>query len=435
MSITQNLVTHIRSRVVRAADRHHAALFMLDALASAYAGSSTPVGRKLINWGRHSANSVREQSFLMGALTHITETDDLHRASVTHPGCVVVPAVLAAVQRSEASAHDVLDATLSGFEAMCRIGRAVGPAHYKVWHNTASCGPFGSAMALADLYSLSDEQCVHALGNAGTQSSGLWQFLKTGAMSKHLHAGRASEAGVLAAELAQYDFTGAPDILEGEQGVFIAMCPDANPDAVLANPDAVWELVQTSIKPWPSCRHTHPAIDAALELNAQLGNAIVESVTIDAYKAALNICDRPTVTNEYQAKFSLQHCVATALSNGRVGLDSFSASAREAVDELLPKTTVQLSNEVEARYPESWGVIVSCKLSDGRDLSSVRIDCKGDPELPLSDDEMINKARSLLDFGGLSAAQSDAVVNDVLGLADGVSNSHLMDGFMQHIMR
>src|SRR5690606_14080258 len=124
----------------------------------------------------------------------------------------------------------------------CRVGMAVGPAHYRVWHNTATCGPYGSAMAAAELLGLDDVQAVHALGNAGTQSAGLWQFLETGAMSKHLHAGRAAEAGIVAAELAARGFTGAPAILEGEKGFFAGACPDARPEALLADPAAPWQL-------------------------------------------------------------------------------------------------------------------------------------------------------------------------------------------------
>ena len=119
-------------------------------------------------------------------------------------------------------------------------------------------------MTAATLLRLTDEETVHALGNAGTQSAGLWEFLNTGAMSKHLHAGRGAEAGIVSAQLAQLGFTGPPAILEGPQGLFAGACPDPDPAAVLRDPDEPWQVHQTSIKPWPSCRHTHPVIDAAI---------------------------------------------------------------------------------------------------------------------------------------------------------------------------
>jgi 2-methylcitrate dehydratase PrpD len=213
MSLTQDLIKLIQNKPVQPSDLESAAMFTLDAIASAYAGSTTPVGQVLKRWAGSSDLDFKRRVLLMGALTHITETDDLHRASVTHPGCVVVPAALALGEKLNSTPQQILTAILHGFEAMCRIGSAVGPAHYKIWHNTATCGPFGSAMAAATLLDLDEDQTMHALGNAGTQSCGFWQFMDTGAMSKHLHAGRASESGLLAAELAQHGFSGPPEIL------------------------------------------------------------------------------------------------------------------------------------------------------------------------------------------------------------------------------
>ena len=190
-----------------------------------------------------------------------------------------------------------------------------------IWHNTATCGPFGSAMAAASLLGLDDEETLHALGNAGTQSSGFWQFMETGAMSKHLHAGRASESGLLAAELAAHGFTGSPEILEGAKGMFAGMCIDPIPENILADADGEWQLPLTSIKPWPSCRHTHPLIDCALELHGKLNGEEITHVEIETYQAALAVCNRPDPYTEYQSKFSLYHCAAIAILDGVVKID------------------------------------------------------------------------------------------------------------------
>jgi 2-methylcitrate dehydratase PrpD len=218
MSLTQALIDLIRKKPISPSDLDDAALFTLDAVAAAYAGSSTPVGAILRNWAEAGDLDLKRKALLMGALTHITETDDLHRASVTHPGCVVIPAVLALGSKTGATGEQMLTAIIHGFEAMCRVGAAVGPAHYRIWHNTSTCGPFGSAMAIASLLELSDKETLSALGNAGTQSSGFWQFMESGAMSKHLHAGRAAESGMLAAEMAAFGLTGPAEILEGAKG-------------------------------------------------------------------------------------------------------------------------------------------------------------------------------------------------------------------------
>jgi 2-methylcitrate dehydratase PrpD len=423
----------IRNKPIGEDDLASAAMFTLDALATAYAGSVTAPGRKLIAWAQSGDMDSKRQAFLMGALTHITETDDLHRASVTHPGCVVVPAALSLGEKTGASADKILTAILHGFEAMCRIGAAVGPTHYKVWHNTATCGPYGSAMAAATLLDLDSEQTIHALGNAGTQSSGFWQFIETGAMSKHLHAGRACESGLLAAELAAHGFTGSPQILEGEKGMFAAMCADPIPDAITVAPDDPWQLRLTSIKPWPCCRHTHPAIDCALALHHELNGAEIQSIDVDTYQAALDVCDRPEPDNEYAAKFSLYHCVSFALQNGEVRLDSFSDKARDQTSELRKLTKLHVADPFASRYPLSWGSGVRVKTEKGAVVAATRKDCKGDPELALDEFEMRVKAINLMRYGGLDETASEAKCNEVLSLPTSSEIVGLFSAFIKTI--
>ena len=194
LSLTGNLVRLIREKPITDADLDQAAFFTLDAVANILAGRNSDPGRILLDWWCATAPSnvapePGRMAFLMAALCHILETDDLHRASVAHPGCVVVPAAWTLAAKRGMRGKALLTAILHGFEAMTRVGMAVGAAHYRIWHNTATCGPFGAAMAAGNLLALTDEAAMNALGNAGSQSSGLWQFLDTGAMTKHLHGG------------------------------------------------------------------------------------------------------------------------------------------------------------------------------------------------------------------------------------------------------
>ncbi len=434
MSLTQALIALIRDKPISDQDLEQAASFSLDAIACAYAGSATGVGEILRNWAAQDDIDSKRQALLMGALTHITETDDLHRASVTHPGCVVVPAVLSLGGKLGSSNEQMLVAVLHGFEAMCRIGAAVGPAHYRVWHNTATCGPFGSAMASAHLLGLSNEQTLNALGNAGTQSSGFWQFMETGAMSKHLHAGRACESGMLAAELAAQGFTGSPEILEGKKGFFAAMCADPEPQNILS-PDANWQLRLTSIKPWPSCRHTHPIIDCALEIHYLLDGKQVKEISVKTYQAALDVCDCVEPETEYQAKFSLYHTAAIAVIDGVVGLDSFSANARARSASLRRKTIVSAVDPYASSYPDSWGAEVVAITESGDSFKISRKDCKGDPELALDYDEMRHKAMGLLQYGGLNESHASQLCDSVHSMTTRTNAVTILTDFIKHIMR
>ncbi len=429
-SLTEQLAQLILSKPITDSDRKVAAALTLDAVANALAGRMTEPGAMIRRWYRALDPSGLGQrdpgrdAFVMGALTHALEVDDLHRASVVHPGCVVIPAAWAAARAGIADGPAFLDAVIRGFEACCRVGMGVGPAHYKIWHNTATCGPFGAAAATASLLTLDEAATVHALGNAGTQSAGLWEFLDTGAMSKHLHAGRAAEAGWLAAALAAEGFTGPPAILEGRRGFFAGACPDADPDAVMADPDAPWQVHATSYKPWPSCRHTHPAIDAARELRAAVADRgaspdQIAAVHVRTYPTAIEVCDRVRPQTDYEAKFSLQHCVAAGLSRPAVDFAAFGPEARASLTALRARVTLMEEPRYADAYPRDWGSTVSLTLRDGTRLDAERACAKGDPEAPLSVDELREKAAMLLAFGQIP--DPEAWIDSLLGLPDAPS--------------
>lgn len=416
ISLTGSLAALIAAKPLGDEDYRAAALFTLDALANALAGRRTAAGAILLDWADAEPLTTGREALLLGGLTHILEVDDLHRASVVHPGCVVVPAAYVLAKRRNLRGRAVLAAVLRGFEACCRVGMAVGPAHYRIWHNTATCGPFGSAYAAGDILGLDHAAMIHALGNAGTQSSGLWEFLDTGAMSKHLHAGRAAEAGLLAADLAARGFSGPPRILEGEKGFFKATCADPKPERLLADPDAPWQLRLTSIKPWPSCRHTHPAIDACLSLSSKVGNRKIEHVRVGTYQAALDVCDRIAPRSEYEAKFSLQHTAAAALTDGQVDFASFDAVARERLAATAARVEIAATAPYVQRYPAAWGAEIEVRLDDGSQLSASREHAYGDPENPLDEAAMRTKAAMLLEYGGVASPAK--FIDAVLALAD-----------------
>lgn len=395
-SLTSKLVDLIDSKPISDSDLISASHFVLDTVACVIGGQNSTPGKILKDWFKGADRGIGSDVFLASGLAHILEIDDLHRDSVLHPGCVVIPLAWHLSAQLKKNGREFLEAVLHGYEAVTRIGMAVGPAHYKVWHNTSTCGPFGAAITASKLLGLNHKQTVWALGNAGTQSCGLWQFLPDEAMSKHLHTARAAEAGLTAATLAARGFTGAECILEGKQGFFRALCPDAIPDAVLATPEAPWQLTQTSIKPWPCCRHTHPVIDAALELHSKIDQEISYKVDIETFQAALDVCNRPSPETSYTAKFSLQHCVNIALLNGIVDFESFNEYQRTRASETSTETSVIATSEYNDAYPERWGATVRVTSPSGETLTATRKDCKGDPQSPLSHQEIELKAKMVL---------------------------------------
>ena len=393
--------------------------YVLDWLGSALAGTATEPGRILIDYagaagsgpcqiiGTGLSGSAETAALVNGGLSHIVEMDDLDRGSVLHPAAVVIPAALAVAERAGASGPDFLQAVVAGYEVAIRIGQAVGKRHYRYFHNTATCGIFGAAAAAGWLLGLDEKQLVWAWGNAGTQAAGLWQFNHEGDMSKHLHAGMAAANGVRAADLARRNFSGARHILEGERGFFAATAPEANPDLVIAALDQPgYKIGGVSIKPYPSCRHTHPAIDAALAIRARLAGGRIKDCRIDTYQAALDLCDNPDPQTPYAAKFSLHYCVSSALIRGQVGLADFdsSAIAQPAIRQLLARTTVNHHADFERRYPAQWPARVTVTLADGTALTEQVLHPTGDPENNLDQAALRAKFGQLAAYGGHAEA-------------------------------
>jgi 2-methylcitrate dehydratase PrpD len=418
---------------------------ILDWLGSAIAGSQTEAGRIILDHasaqgkgqgsviGLRDKKGIESAAFANGALSHIVEMDDLHRASVVHPAAPVIPAALAEAQRVGRSGRELLLAVALGYEVAIRIGEAVGRSHYRLWHNTATCGVFGAAAAAGWLLGLSQEQMVWAMGNAGTQAAGLWQFLADGAMSKHLHTGKAARDGLLAAELAARGFTGAREILDGEQGFFQAMSQDAQPQKVLEalSPQmASYRIETVSMKPYPSCRHTHPAVDAALRLGQEhsFKPDSLSKVEVAIYRAALDVADNPRPTNPYAARFSLQYCVARALLDGRLVRADFTPQEIQhpAVRDLMAKTKVVVDEGLDALYPAKWQARVSVVLADGTTHQSLVSAPKGDPENPLTEAELTEKFCQMLE-GTPYTRCSSLLIESISSLPDSKSVDGLLE--------
>lgn len=431
MSITGALA-EVCLRGATAIDRKRASMHVLDWVGCASIGATSEAGRVLSTWAsEHAAGPCRTLQagrrdlatavIANAAVGNVLEMDDIHRAAILHPGPIVIPAALALAEREGASAEAFLDAVVRGYEAMIRVGAAVGPGHYAYWHNTSTCGPFGSAAAGGSLLGLDAKAWVDAFGNAGTQAAGLWQVRHEPVMSKQLHNGRAAHAGVLAADLARLGFTGPAAILEGPQGFFAAMCPGADVRDVVRDPGAAWKIHETSFKPWPACRHAHAAIDAALAVRARLGGAGVKRVWVRTYRDALVFCDRPLPRTVHEAKFSLQHSVAVTLAGGPPPLAAFEPAAIGRADVAALRATIEVStaDPYASAYPRHYGAAVEVETVDGARRSAAVPDALGDPENPLDQAALRAKALALMQAAGLPDRRAADIVTACLALPDG----------------
>jgi 2-methylcitrate dehydratase PrpD len=312
-----------------------------------------------------------------------------------HPGASTIAAALAVAQATNARGPAFLRAVVLGYEISTRIGVVMGPAHYRHWHNTGTVGSFGAAAAAASLLQLDEPATAHALALATTFTAGLQQAFRHESMAKPLHAGRAAEAGVLAAQLAARGMRSTLDMLDGEVGLGRAMSDGPDWSAIGATLGRDFHITRLTFKNHVGCGHTFAAIDGALALQHEHGftHADIERVHLGVYRPTLDIAPHVEPRDADQAKFSLHYMVATALVHGSVRLAAFEPARLNdaATRALMGRITKALDPAVDAAFPGRRGARVEVDLRDGRRFVRLQSDRKGDPQLPLSDADLEDK--------------------------------------------
>jgi len=347
------------------------------------------------------------------AASHVVEQDDLHNRSVFHPGAVVFPPVIAVAQSVDCSGEDVVAAVVAGYECGIRIGEFLGAGHYRVFHTTATAGTLAAAMAVCNLLKLDRETTWHALGCAGTQAAGLWEFLRDAADSKQLHTAKAAMDGITAAYAARHGMTAARRILEGERGMAAGLLGQGDPAAIAAQLGTRWAVLETSFKYHASCRHTHPAADALAEIRRRHNPhpARIARITAYVYQAAADVLGAVEFPRSiHQSKFSMGFVLALIARYGRAGVGEFTEAglADRELMRLHDVVGMVVDEQIQARYPRHWTARVEVELDDGTVYRHAVESPKGDPDNPLSGAELECKFRTLCEFGGaVNAAQAD----------------------------
>jgi 2-methylcitrate dehydratase PrpD len=401
---------------------------VLDWLGSAMAGSLEPPARMaqrvVAGLGRSdeatvfsaARSSAAGAALANGVASHILEFDDVHKGSTLHPAAPVIPAALAVAEREHADGKAFLLAVAVGYEAALRIGEAVNPSHYRYWHPTGTAATFGAAAAAGSILKLDAACMIDALGSAGTQAAGLWEFNADGAMSKHLHPGKAAFNGILSADLAREGFTGASRILEGDRGFFRAMSEHYDASRITAELGRHWKILENCYKLHSCCGHTHTAIDVALDLRRDN----ISSVLIETYGPGYEIVKEMNPSTPYQAKFSIAYCVASALTEGVVGLEQFSPARIANPPALLAKTRVVVDPALTAKYPAAWPARLTVTLEDGTVLRGESDFPRGNPENPVSTEGLEQKFHGLIvpRFGTPVAKRALATLAEIEAIPD-----------------
>ncbi|OGA19155.1 MAG: 2-methylcitrate dehydratase [Betaproteobacteria bacterium RIFCSPLOWO2_02_FULL_63_19] len=388
-----------------------------------YAERMGPVGGPCEILVHRTRSSPLMAAMANAAASHFAEQDDVHNGSVFHPGTVVFPPALAAAQALGASGAELLTAAVVGYEVGIRVGEFLGRTHYRIFHTTGTAGTFAAAAAAGRLLHLPAVKMLHAFGSAGTQSAGLWEFLREAADSKQLHTAHAAGAGLSAAYLAADGLTGASRILDGLQGLAAGTSSDADASRLTDALGRRWALAETSFKYHASCRHTHPAADALQQVLAahELRADDVKRVTAHVHQAAIDVLGPVTdPLTVHQSKFSMGTVLAMISVHGSAGLAEFDAHYRDpAVRAFSARVAMALDPEVEAAYPARWIGKVQVETFDGRRLTARVDEPRGDPGNTLSREQIEDKALRLGAYrDGARREDMQRVIDLVWRLAD-----------------
>jgi len=391
----------------------------LDCLAAALAGIVEPVSQTIIGYvtklggppqasvfGAGLKISAPDAALANGAIAHALDYDDCG-VKIGHPSVLVLPAVLSLGEHVGASGQDTLTAYILGLEIEGKLALHAdfklmqARLNHQTWY-----GSVGAAAACAKLLRLDVAKTRMALGIAANFACGL--AANHGSMAAAAGAGNACRNGVVGALMAQEGFTANPDIIEAKNGFYDTLVGPDHYDAEgmaegLGNPFYI-ESPGIGLKKYPSCYHTHRALDGVLQLMGEhrLSDKDIAEVDVGTSERAMRVLAFSVPATPYQAKFSMPHCIAAAVVDHQVTLDTFTSHKVEDRGIVEARKKVQLSFPDVPIWPgladvgpdtEFVGNPVTIRTTDGRSYSA-RVDIpRGDPALPLTDDELLAKYR------------------------------------------
>lgn len=403
-----DLTMGVRDQQLPERTRRIAAHCLLDWTATTLAGRFDPVigmivdtifdegGKQsapLLGWKRRV--TPRQAALVNGSASHVLDLDDVHLASRVHPSCVVMPVLVSLASARSATGLDAIGAFVAGVEMQSRVAKLMGEAHYRLgWHNTATLGAIGAAVAACKMLRLSNEKASHAVGLAATMTGGLRASF--GTMAKPLHAGRAAETGILAAQLAERGFEAARDPINAYAEVAGGGTSNELAETSILDSSDVFALDSVIFKYSASCYGTHAPIEAVLQLGT-VAREFPETTLfhVEVEPQYMTICNIEHPRDALETRFSIRHCVALALLGRDMMADaSFSITAACSPDVVGLRNRITVSASSDLRRANARITVKNC----GRTLSTIHIDAST-PEGDLEKQER----RLLEKFGQISS--------------------------------
>jgi len=410
LNVTQCLVDYLFDKVDAITDdiRMKAEACRQDYLAVAAAGASKNRSR----WEQliaHTSDGAAEligykkridsktAALINGFNAHTLELDDGQRFAMIHLGASIISAVKAAADDGGVTEDSFLTGIIMGYEAACRVAIAMQPSHKnRGYHAAGTCGTIGSAVGAAFALGMDKTQLKRVLTCAAGSSAGMLEIQEQKSEIKPYNVGRAAMDGLTAAYMGLTDYETPDDMLGGERGFFKTFSDQWSTEKLTEDAD-YFEIERIYVKPYASCRHSHSAVEAAIKLHSGLDVGAVEQVVVQTYKLGVKGHDHTEIQGIASAKLSTPYAVAAGLLYGRADLSVFEPLDEMIVD-LAQKVKVVEDPTLTAESPKKRVAIVTVTLNDGTERTA-RVDyAKGDPENPMTEEELAEKKRLLLAY-------------------------------------
>lgn len=430
----------IRSLSLRSDKIHQAKRCLLDYLGATYAGSHLLQHKidKIIQhdcYGDPSVHaigisrnlSLHNAVFINGLSSHVAEMDDGVRFGMIHPGSPVFSALLPAAKKYNVQAHDLFYGIIVGYESAVRIAAAMQPSHYKRgYHPTATCGTIASALALSFMLKANKLVALNALSASSITASGTLNVIGPGSDLKPFNVAQASLSGLMSYFMAASDFSGVADSFSGPNGFFSMSCDHFDVNQILkASNDDLW-IDKVYVKPYASCRHAHPTIEAVLQLRSDplLNLNNISSVNIVTYAGLKGRHDSTAVSSVDEAKMSIPFSAALAFVRGAAGIEDYNNETINNPDilNLTSKISIAEDDVLTSQVPDKREAIVNISTYDGRISTFSVAYPKGEPENPISDQELVDKFHQLAGFGGIKLKKRLQIVDSVFNASNDLSH-------------
>ncbi len=406
-NVTQELVDYLFSKAEQISDeiRKRAEACKEDYMAVTAAGAVKNRGRwcnllDLLPFGTAELIGYEKRvdsktaALINGFNAHALELDDGQRFAMIHLGASIISAINAASDENKINDEQFKIGIIMGYEAACRVAIAMQPSHKnRGYHTAGTCGTIGSAVGVAFALGMNKEQMNRVLTCAAGSAAGMLEIQEQGSEIKPYNVGRAAMDGLTAAYMGLTDYQTPDDMFGGERGFFKTFADEWSLEKLVGDEED-FEIERIYVKPYASCRHSHSAVEAAIELHKDIDVERIESVEVKTYRLGVKGHDHTDIQSIASAKLSTPYAVAAGLLYGRADLSAF-----EPLDEktfmLAQKVKVVEDSSLTAESPKMRIAVITVRMKDGTE-KTCRVDyAKGDPENPMTEEELAEK-RSLL---------------------------------------